>query len=114
MDSNGYVKLLEKYSVGVDYGIKEIDFSPHINQWYKLFLESNKDQNMNDNNNVSLVQKYRDSQLTEPLKTFKSVGIINSENEFTREGWQLFQQWLISKFGAEFKTDVVDKLVDQK
>lgn len=67
-----------------------------------------------ENSELSLVQKYRDSQLVEPLKTLKSAGVINNENEFTREGWQLFQQWLISKFGAEFKTDVVDKLVESK
>lgn len=108
-----FVGLKNGDIVSVDFGIKEINIASHTDQWYKLFTESNKDQNMNDNNNISLVQKYRDSQLTEPIKTLKAEGVLNNEGNFTRDGWDLFTQWLLKKFGDEFKTDVVDKLVEQ-
>ena len=99
--------------VGIDSAMKERSLS----QWYKLFqldTFNSKEISMNEETvKTSLVQKYRDSQLTEPIKTLKAAGVLNNEGSFTRDGWDLFTQWLLKKFGDEFKTEVVDKLVEQ-
>lgn len=38
------------------------------------------------------------------------AGITNGDGVLTQEGQEVFMTWLLQKHGAEFKTEVVDKL----
>lgn len=60
---------------------------------------------------TNLLQQFRLSIKGEPEKTFIKAGIIDNEEKFTPEGKELFNAFLLKKFGNDFKTEIVDPLV---
>lgn len=49
---------------------------------------------------------------SEPEKTFIKAGIMEEDGStLTKDGWRIFKRFLVSKFGEEFKTTIVDKMV---
>ncbi len=49
----------------------------------------------------------------EPEKTFRKMGITNCDDNLTPDGQTLFLSYLLRKNGADFKTEVVDKMVEE-
>lgn len=62
---------------------------------------------------TNLTKKFRLLTKSEPEKTFIEKGVMDDQENLTAEGRALFEAFLIKKLGAEFKTEVVDKLVDE-
>ncbi len=63
---------------------------------------------------MNLLQKFRLSMKGEPEKTFIKAGIIDSDEKFTTEGKELFNAFLLKKFGDDFKKEVVDPLIAEE
>jgi hypothetical protein len=75
-----------------------------------LDLEAGQIIYTSDKPKMSLIQKFKQLVMSEPQKTFSKFGILDSEGDLTTEGRVLFTQFLLSKFGTEFKADVLDKM----
>jgi hypothetical protein len=62
---------------------------------------------------TNLFEKAATMLMSEPAKTFKKAGITSSDGEqvFTDQGQELFLQFLLNKFGDEFKKEIVDKII---
>ncbi len=71
-----------------------------------IVLESNK-------NNMNIKEKFALLFKGEPEKSFIQAGIMNTDETLTSEGKEIWTAWLVKKFGTEFKTDVVDKLLEE-
>lgn len=63
---------------------------------------------------TNLTKKFRLLTKSEPEKTFIEQGVMDDNENLTTEGRALFEAFLVNKFGTEFKTEVVDKLVDDE
>ena len=50
----------------------------------------------------------------EPQRTFIKAGIVDEKGNFTKEGEELFLQYLLSQHGADFKTTVVDAVLAEQ
>ena len=51
----------------------------------------------------------------EPQKSFRKAGITDGDDLLTEEGTQVFLSWLLhSKYAEDFKTDVVNTLLEEK
>ena len=62
-----------------------------------------------------LVNKFKMITRSEPEKTFIKADVCDSNGVLNAEGQNLFLAYLLEKHGAEFKTDVVDIIIeDQK
>lgn len=59
----------------------------------------------------NIAEKIKMMTMGEPMKTFVKAGIATVDGTFTPEGKQAFFDFLVSKFGDDFKTAIVDKLV---
>jgi hypothetical protein len=60
----------------------------------------------------TLREKFTQSQLTEPEKTFRANGITDSNGTLTSEGSFLFLEFMLREFGNEFKA-AIDPLIDK-
>ncbi len=60
---------------------------------------------------MTLIEKAKLAFKGEPEKTFIKAGILNADESFTTEGKALFNEFLLKKFGTEFKTAVVDPIL---
>lgn len=63
-------------------------------------------------NSMTLMDKFAMLMKGEPEKSLFKAGITNKDYTLTEEGHEVFMQWLLKKFGADFKTEVVDKLLE--
>lgn len=63
---------------------------------------------------MNLIEKFAFAIKKEPEKSFIQKGITNMGGTLTPEGQQLFNAFLIGKFGDEFKKNVVDLIEDDK
>lgn len=59
----------------------------------------------------ALKETFASLRKNEPEKTFIKAGVLDSNENLTLEGQEVFLSFLLGKFGAEFKTEVVDKIV---
>ena len=69
---------------------------------------------INNKNYMNIKEKFITAFLKEPEKSFRKVGITNGDGYLTEDGEQVFLGWVLKKFGAEFKTDVVDDLIKEQ
>jgi hypothetical protein len=60
---------------------------------------------------LSLTERFKQKFLAEPSKSFVKAGITDINGSLTSEGLRLLDLWLLKKFGAEFKGEVVDELL---
>lgn len=60
----------------------------------------------------NIIEKFKLLKIGEPQRSFVKAGIVTSDGKFTAEGKQLFDEFLMDKFAGEFKTEVVDKIID--
>lgn len=69
-------------------------------------ISSNNVKNMN-----TLTEKFALAFKKEPEKTFIKAGVMKADGTLTSEGNAIFIGYLLQKFGADFKKDVVDEIV---
>ena len=62
----------------------------------------------------NLITTFKNITRTEPNKTFVKAGVMNEDITLTSEGKELFIQFMFDKHAAEFKTDVVDKIIAEQ
>jgi hypothetical protein len=62
-------------------------------------------------NNMSLINKFKLLTKQEPEKSCIKAGIMNMDETLTTEGRELFEAFMWSKYGDEFKTKVVDEIL---
>lgn len=60
---------------------------------------------------MNIKEKFLTVFLSEPEKSFRKAEITNGDNLLTADGQTVLLSWLLKKFGAEFKTEVVDVLL---
>jgi hypothetical protein len=58
----------------------------------------------------TLIEKFKLARKGEPEKSFILKGILNMDETFTKDGEELFKYYLLSKFGQDFKKEVVDTI----
>lgn len=63
---------------------------------------------------AKLISTFKNIFMSEPEKSFRKAGILEEDGTFTKEGCDVFALWLLKKFGDEFKTDVVDKMIEEQ
>lgn len=63
---------------------------------------------------MSLKEKFLIGLKAEPEKSFRKVGITNGDDMLTGEGAQVFLAWLLKKYGADFKKEVVDSILEEQ
>jgi len=68
--------------------------------------------NTNKFKDMNLKEKFAIAITPEPYKSMRKVGIINGDNVLTDDGSKIFLSWILKKHAEEFKTDVVDGLVN--
>ena len=59
----------------------------------------------------SLLEKAAIAFKNEPEKSFRKAGITDGDDLLTEDGVKLFLSFLLRKYGAEFKKEVVDPLL---
>jgi hypothetical protein len=63
--------------------------------------------------NMNIIEKFTLNLKSEPEKSFRKAGIINGDDLLTDDGQKIFLTWLLSKNKAEFKTEVVDGILEE-
>lgn len=66
------------------------------------------------NNSMDIKEKFTLAFKKEPEKSFRKAGITNGDDFLTEDGQLIFLGWLLKKHGDEFKTDVVDGLLEDQ
>lgn len=68
---------------------------------------------INDNpvDNMNLLERAKLAVKGEPEKSFIKAGVMDINESLTNEGRELWTLWLVRKFGADFKKEVVDGLL---
>ena len=74
------------------------NFEPYISENKKTFMSN-------------IIEKFKILKMVEPQRSFLKAGIADSNGNFTEDGHKLFNEFLISKFQSEFKTEVVDQIL---
>jgi len=100
-NKGGIYTIQQNMSVGTNQG----DNCSCTNKWE---LINNKSIMSN------LKEKFVQIFLSEPEKSFRKAGITNGDGILTSEGQEVFLTWVLKKYGSEFKTDVVDKLLEEE
>jgi hypothetical protein len=82
--------------------------------WFCIGTLSDKLEILNSSEQqpMSLSSKFNEIFLQEPEKTFRKAGVTNESGMLTDDGQKIFLSWMLRKNGAEFKTEIVDKLVE--
>jgi hypothetical protein len=97
---------------GVAYIIDD-DFSIGSKEGNKCSCTGDWELVTNNITNMSIIQKFALAFKKEPEKSFVKAGITNSDDFLTEDGLKIFLAWMLKKHGEEFKTDVVDGLLEE-
>jgi len=63
----------------------------------------------------NLAEKFVTVFKSEPEKSFRKAGVTNGDDQLTTDGQTVFLSWLLKKHGNDFKTEVIDPILeDQK
>lgn len=62
-------------------------------------------------NTMNIKEKFTLAFKGEPEKSFRKAGITNGDDFLTEDGQQVFLGFLLKKFGADFKTEIVDGIL---
>ena len=79
--------------------------------------DDDDDDNNNNNNymsNGNFLVDLEDSKLKEPKKTFIEEGIMNRDGSVTNKGLEIVTAFILNKYGAEIKKDMVDVVVKNR
>ena len=62
---------------------------------------------------MSILKKFKELTRSEPEKSFVKVGVMNDNLDLTDEGTKLFIAFLFEQNKDKFKSEVVDKLLEE-
>ncbi len=60
---------------------------------------------------TNLISTYKKLTKKEPQKSFFKAGVTDENDNLTNDGEGLFLNYLLEKYGADFKKDVIDEIV---
>ncbi len=63
---------------------------------------------------MNLKEKFAIAFKGEPEKSFIKAGVMNTDESLTADGQALFLAFLLKKQGSEFKTEVVDPILEEE
>lgn len=63
---------------------------------------------------MNIVEKFKNSFIQEPERTFKKAGITNGDGILTSDGRDIFFAWLLKQNADKFKAEVVDELIKEE
>lgn len=89
---------------GLDYGHIQIDNSVCYQPEQLELITTTMD----------IKEKFQLAFKSEPEKSFRKAGVTNGDDYLTDDGQKIFLSWLLKKHGAEFKTEVVDSLLEEE
>ncbi len=108
------------YSVGYEFIISDKSFQPdgaHGGVYFPSVGNGMYGEDLeiisNIYKNMNMLEKFALTFKTEPEKSFRKAGIIDSNDTLTADGQKIFLSWLLkdSVIGPKFKTEVVDELL---
>lgn len=79
----------------------------HSEKYYELVESTSKNTILM----ASLTSKFALAFKGEPEKSFIKAGVLDEKEQFTTEGRQVFEQWLLKKYGNDFKKEVIDPIL---
>ncbi len=103
VDGKIYIVEIDKEGLGV--GDSKSNLCHCLGQWE--FISNNQ-------NNMSIKEKFITAFLKEPEKSFRKAGITNGDGFLTEDGQNVFLSYLLQKNGDAFKTEVVDGLLAEE
>ncbi len=62
----------------------------------------------------NLLQKAKDLVTPEPQKSFRKLGVVDTNDNLTSEGKELLLSFLMKKYGKEFNEEVVQPILKQE
>lgn len=80
----------------------------------KEWMFVDKEGNVINKKNMNITEKFLLAFKKEPEKSFRKAGITNGDDLLTDEGQQVFLSWLLQKHGSDFKSEVVDGLLESE
>ena len=89
---------------------KEEDIKKLLNEFKREYLKNNNNYMSNGNFLVDL----EDSKAKEPKKTFIEEGIMNRDGSVTNKGLEVVTAFILNKYGAEIKKDMVDVVIKNR
>jgi len=86
----------------------------YLDKSHSWYITEDEAESITTNNTImtTLKQKFTNLFLSEPEKSYRKAGITNSDGILTSEGQEIFLTWLLKK-NPEFKTEVVDQLLEE-
>lgn len=69
---------------------------------------------INEKHMASLQDKVKMAFKSEPTKTLIRAGILDARDNFTAEGVSVFLDFLLAKYGEEFKTKIADVVLAEE
>lgn len=63
---------------------------------------------------MTLKERFQMLTKGEPEKSFIKAGIMDMSGSLTADGRELWTQWLVKKFGDDFKKEVVDPILAEE
>lgn len=107
--NDSYYLLPKEYSLG--------SICKHGKSWvardFELELISSAPTHKAVETNMNLKEKLLLAMKPEPEKSFRKLGITNGDDMLTEEGKELYYNWKFQQDKAQFKTEVVDKLLEE-
>ncbi len=82
---------------------------------YTTYWTNDNDMKLISSSNMkTLKEKFALKFKKEPEKSFIKAGILDMNENLTEEGREVFESYLLKKFGEDFKTEVVDPILSEK
>lgn len=72
-----------------------------------------KHANQLSSKNMNIKERFLTSLKKEPEKSFNKAGITDADDMLTEDGKAVFFSWLLKKYGADFKKEVVDDILEE-
>lgn len=107
----------------------QVKFDDGDHRWYKNSSLINENTNKAEKSNTTINQETKPKNQTfmsrlissfklmtksEPEKTFIQAGVTDSNGNLSEEGKELFLAYLLAQNGMQFKTDVVDAILEEQ
>lgn len=110
------IEIIGLYDDGINYHYNVIDANGNkLAKCERCLKEAHMAGllNQNQSNNImgTIIDKVRQMRLKEPEKSFVKAGIANTDGTLTKDGEQLFNEWMFEKNKADFNNEVVQPLL---
>lgn len=107
LDTEGIIKYIGNERCAVEYTVNDRTMCLSFSLEKLKLIKSN-------NIMSTLIEKIRLAAKKEPQKSFIKAGVMTMDEKFTSEGKEAFDSFLVSKFGDEFKKEVIDPILAEE